>query len=195
MLYRKFHTKGAGASRLRRSLVLRGGLMPSSCRAINHTLTLAHSLLVAWLLPTCVAFAVSPATSVERAAISSRQPVVRACTVPVERLQPLNDYILVDLQSIPSQTATGVLLPTAFEDDNEDVAFNKPECRVGTVVAVGDGALTLDGARAPMPDISVGQKVLVSPAVGTRLQEEGKSMRDSTHFLFTAEEIWAAIEA
>jgi co-chaperonin GroES (HSP10) len=108
-----------------------------------------------------------------------------------EELQPLEDHIVIDLQSAPSATVAGILLPTVFEDEQEDEAFAKPEPRAGTVLAVGPGALTKNGNRAPMPDIKVGQKVVVGPKAGIRIQLKDKPLRESTIFLFKAEEIWA----
>ena len=108
-----------------------------------------------------------------------------------EQLQPLDDHIVIDLQSAPSATVAGILLPTVFEDEQEDEAFAKAEPRAGTVLAVGPGALTTNGNRAPMPDIMVGQKVVVGPKAGIRIQLKDKPLRESTIFLFKAEEIWA----
>ena len=34
-----------------------------------------------------------------------------------EQLQPLEDHIVIDLQSAPSATVAGILLPTVFEDE------------------------------------------------------------------------------
>ena len=50
------------------------------------------------------------------------------------------------------------------------------------------------GTRAPMPDIAVGQKVVVGPARGIRIAEQGKLARESTTYLFHADEIWASCE-
>ena len=53
-------------------------------------------------------------------------------------LKPLLDYVLVDLQSVPSATEAGILLPTVyyeFEEKNEE-AFVAPKPRAGTRVAV-----------------------------------------------------------
>ena len=107
-------------------------------------------------------------------------------------MTPMTDQILVDLQSIPSETKGGVLLPTAFEDDDEFEQLLSPEVRAGVVVAIGPGAWKKDGeARSPMPDVKVGQKIIVSPTAGIRLQQEGKTVRESTMFLFEARDIWA----
>ena len=42
-----------------------------------------------------------------------------------------------------------------------------------------------------MPDIKVWQKVVVGPKAGIRIQLKDKPLRESTIFLFKAEEIWA----
>ena len=109
-----------------------------------------------------------------------------------QELKPLGDSIVIDLQSVPSTTQAGILLPTVFEDEDEDDAFVKPEPRAGTVLAVGPGALTKDGARAPMPSLASGQKVVVAPTAGTRIPLDGRPLRESTIFLFKAEDIWAS---
>ena len=72
----------------------------------------------------------------------------------------------------------------------DDAEFLLPECRAGVVVAVGPGRLAADGvSRISMPDIQVGQKVIVGPAKGERVELYGQSLQESTHFLFTPEEV------
>ena len=96
-------------------------------------------------------------------------------------------------QSIPSQTEVGILLPTTFMNEFDDAEFLKPECRAGVVKAMGPGAMLEDSTRAPMPDFKVGQKVIVGPEKGERVQLDGQSLQESTLFLFKAEEIWSSI--
>ena len=122
---------------------------------------------------------------------SCRTPPPYASVDSGEKLVPLADYLVVDLQSVPSATQAGVLLPTVFQDDQEDDAFVKPEPRAGTVLAVGPGIRTRDGEYASMPAISTGQKVVVAPTAGVRVPLEGRPLRESTIFLFKADEIWA----
>lgn len=93
-------------------------------------------------------------------------------------------------QSIPDSTNAGILLPTTFMNEFDDAEFLLPECRAGTVVALGPGRLAPDGVtRIAMPDIQVGQKVIVGPAKGERVELYGQSLQESTHFLFTPEEV------
>ena len=126
-----------------------------------------------------------------RRALSPRAAV----EMPVDKLTPLTNHVIVQLQREPDATLSGVLLPSVFDEDDDPnfqaAAFVTPKPRVGTVLAVGPGLLKTDGSRAPMPDIAEGQKVVVGPSLGTRLQEEGRPLRESTLFLFEAEEIWA----
>ena len=107
----------------------------------------------------------------------------------------LGDMVLVDLLNVPAKTAKGILMPTVFQDDDEDDAFVKPAPRVGTIVSVGPGRVGKDGQLVPMPPISVGQKVVVGTSKGERVQLDGESLQESTLFLFTAEEVWHAMGA
>jgi len=111
---------------------------------------------------------------------------------------PLQDYVLVDLQSVPSATEVGILLPTVyydFEEKNEEV-FVKPKPRAGTVVAVGPGRRSGDGCVIiPMPPLTVGQKVVVGADKGEKVVLDGEAARESTHFLFRVEELFGYCEA
>lgn len=103
----------------------------------------------------------------------------------------MQDYVLVDLQSVPSSTEAGILLPTVFfdvEEKNEE-AFVKAEPRAGTVVAWGPGRLSYDGSTLiPMPPLSVGQKIVCGAEKGERVVLDGESMGDATHYLFRIDE-------
>lgn len=147
-------------------------------------------VLLASLFPYAAAFApVARSTAVHRPRTSGLQLLAPSEDV----ITPLGDYILVDLQSIPSQTEVGILLPTTFMNEFDDAEFLKPECRAGVVKAMGPGAMLEDSTRAPMPDFKVGQKVIVGPEKGERVQLDGQSLQESTLFLFKAEEIWSSI--
>ncbi len=110
---------------------------------------------------------------------------------------PLGDQVLVDLQSMPSETAGGLLLPTVFQDRLEggftDDNFVEPEPRSGLIVAVGPGAPDDNGKPVPVT-LKVGQKVVVGPTGGQKVMEKGKSAADCTTFLFREEEIWTTCD-
>jgi co-chaperonin GroES (HSP10) len=100
------------------------------------------------------------------------------------------NQLLVDLQTEPTQTSAGVLLPTAFTDDYD--AFITPKLRCGTVLAIGPGSEGEDGSSVPMLAVEVGQKVVVAPTGGLKVEPEGRDV-DSSVFLFEAEQIWAVV--
>eukprot|EP00325_Prymnesiales_sp_UTEX-LB-985_P024851 CAMPEP_0174720764 /NCGR_PEP_ID=MMETSP1094-20130205/34413_1 /TAXON_ID=156173 /ORGANISM="Chrysochromulina brevifilum, Strain UTEX LB 985" /LENGTH=164 /DNA_ID=CAMNT_0015921305 /DNA_START=9 /DNA_END=503 /DNA_ORIENTATION=+ len=146
----------------------------------------------------CACFSVNtpayPQSAAASAAHRRTDAAPRCVSVPVERMVPMYDQVLVDLQIVPSKTVAGVLLPTAFTDEETFDQFVKPEPRVGTVVAVGPGAVANDGTRGWMPPIAVGSKVVVAPTAGQRLQQEGKALRESTVFLFEVGDLWGTCE-
>ena len=79
------------------------------------------------------------------------------------KLQPLGDRVVVKPdEDQDMRTASGLVIP--------DTAKEKPQ--MGTVVAVGPGALDDDGDRLPM-DVSEGDKVLYSKFAGTEVKLEG----------------------
>jgi len=79
------------------------------------------------------------------------------------KLQPLGDRVVVKPdEDQDMRTASGLVIP--------DTAKEKPQ--MGTVVAVGPGALDDDGDRLPM-DVSEGDKVLYSKFAGTEVKVEG----------------------
>jgi co-chaperonin GroES (HSP10) len=143
-------------------------------------------LLVLAALPTCGSFSCLPALGPR----SNLRATLIASIPAAEVMRPLNDMILVKLQSIPSQTKAGILLPTVFENEDEADEFVAPAMRVGTVVAFGPGRLAEDGTTVPMPPIAAGQQVVVGTGKGERVQLEGQSLQESTHFLFKADEVW-----
>lgn len=104
---------------------------------------------------------------------------------------PLHDYVLVDLQSEPDKSLGGILLPTVYEDvaEKNDEAFVKPQPRAGTIVAIGPGRRSNNGKQViPMPPFKVGQKVVVGAEKGERVQLDGQSVAEATHYLFRTEE-------
>ena len=153
-------------------------------------MTLLATLLLLLHASTCASFAVASVQSQLRGSIRRVQPPCAKVITTGEEIVPLTDHIVVDLQSIPSETQAGILLPTVFEDEQEDLAFVQPEPRAGTVLAVGPGALTKGGEHATMPKITKGQKVVVGPVGGVRIPLDGKSKQDCTVYLFKADDIW-----
>ncbi len=80
------------------------------------------------------------------------------------KLQPLGDRVVVEAKDdLESRTPSGLVIP--------DTAKEKPQ--IGSVVAVGPGALNDDGERMPM-DVKKGDKVLYSKYAGTEVKLEGK---------------------
>jgi chaperonin GroES len=79
------------------------------------------------------------------------------------KLQPLGDRVVVKPDTEQDmRTPSGLVIP--------DTAKEKPQ--MGTVVAVGPGALNDEGDRMPM-DVSEGDKVLYSKFAGTEVKLEG----------------------
>ncbi len=79
------------------------------------------------------------------------------------KLQPLGDRVVVKPdEDQDMRTPSGLVIP--------DTAKEKPQ--MGTIVAVGPGALDDDGDRLPM-DVSEGDKVLYSKFAGTEVKVEG----------------------
>ena len=148
-------------------------------------------LLLAMALHGAAGFAL-PAGSLRTLSAAPRSPLPSAqMPSTAAGIKPMQDYVLVDLQSVPSATSSGVLLPTVYFDGTEknDEAFIAPEPRAGTVVAVGPGRRSWDGnVVIPMPPLSVGQKVVVGADRGERVVLEGESASEATHFLFKINE-------
>ncbi|MDH4118574.1 MAG: co-chaperone GroES [Acidimicrobiia bacterium] len=79
------------------------------------------------------------------------------------KLQPLGDRVVVKPdEDQDMRTPSGLVIP--------DTAKEKPQ--MGTVIAVGPGALDDDGDRMPM-DVNEGDKVLYSKFAGTEVKLEG----------------------
>jgi chaperonin GroES len=80
------------------------------------------------------------------------------------KLQPLGDRVVVQAEDDQDQrTASGLVIP--------DTAKEKPQ--IGSVIAVGPGALNDDGERLPM-DVKEGDKVLYSKFAGTEVKLAGE---------------------
>ena len=113
-------------------------------------------------------------------------------------ITPLQDYVLVDLQAVPSTTDSGIMLPTVFydfEEKNEE-SFVQAKPRAGKVVAVGPGRRSYDGDKIlPMPQLVPGQTVVVGADLGERVVLDGEATNDATHYLFRVEELFGYCDA
>ena len=99
-------------------------------------------------------------------------------------IQPLNDNIVVEITNVPTETTSGILLPTMFETDDDFDVRRALECRKGTVRAVGPGAVNYKGEVGPISYVQAGDTVIVGPRGGFKMQEQGKSYDDSSLYMF-----------
>lgn len=98
-------------------------------------------------------------------------------------LQPLRDHVLVEISSVPVETAAGILLPTMFETDDDFDVARSLEVRKGLVIAVGPSSSDQKGDVTPS-SVAPGDVVIVGPRGGIKLQEEGKSVSESSLYMF-----------
>jgi len=80
-------------------------------------------------------------------------------------IRPLDDRIVVKPLEAEEKTAGGIVLP--------DTAKEKPQ--QGKVIAVGEGKLLDDGARAK-PSVKKGDVVLYAKYGGTEIKVDGKDV-------------------
>jgi chaperonin GroES len=78
-------------------------------------------------------------------------------------IKPLQDRILVQRVEEETKTKGGIIIP--------DSAKEKPI--EGKVIAVGNGKVKEDGARAPM-DLKVGHRILFGKYSGTEVKIDGQ---------------------
>lgn len=77
--------------------------------------------------------------------------------------RPLHDHLVVDRD--PKEDSLGlILLPEK----------SKERSRLATVLAVGPGRKLDDGRRVPLPDVSVGDRVLIDKWAGHQLTANGQ---------------------
>ena len=76
------------------------------------------------------------------------------------KFRPLHDRVVVRRIDEDEKSAGGIIIP--------DTAKEKPQ--EGTIVAVGPGRLTDEGARVPM-ELEVGDSVVYSKYAGTEYKE------------------------
>jgi chaperonin GroES len=79
------------------------------------------------------------------------------------KVKPLADRILVRRLEETETSRGGIIIP--------DTAKEKPQ--QGEVIAVGPGKLNDDGARVA-PEVSVGDRILMSKYAGTEVKIEGE---------------------
>ena len=80
-------------------------------------------------------------------------------------IRPLDDRIVLEQVEAEEKTAGGIVLP--------DTAKEKPQ--KGKVLAVGEGKLLDDGARAK-PSVKKGDLVLYAKYGGTEIKVDGKEL-------------------
>lgn len=80
-----------------------------------------------------------------------------------DKIQPLADRVVVQALEETEQMRGGLYIP--------DTAKEKP--MQGTIIAVGPGKLSEEGARIE-PDVKVGQRVLYGKYSGTEVSVDGE---------------------
>lgn len=94
------------------------------------------------------------------------------------QLNPLHDRVVVKRTDADTKTASGLIIP--------DNAAEKPD--QGTVIAVGPGKRTAEGAVIPM-SVTVNDRVLFGKFAGQTVKIKGEEV-----LILTEEEIYAVIE-
>lgn len=123
-----------------------------------------------------------------------RPPSAEACI-------PLLDNILVEIETVPSETAAGILLPTVYADEapdeftGDEISVYADEARAATVVTMGPGLTAEDGTTVPMPQLTAGQRVIIAPRSGEPVRLEGQSPAESTLVLVKPWQLWGACPA
>jgi len=84
---------------------------------------------------------------------------------PKTKIRPLGEKVLIQRLEAEERTSGGIVLP--------DTAKEKPQ--KGKVLAVGDGKLLDDGARAAF-QVKVGDTVLFASYGGTEVKVAGEEM-------------------
>jgi chaperonin GroES len=80
-----------------------------------------------------------------------------------DKIQPLADRVVVQALEETEEMRGGLYIP--------DTAKEKPQ--QGTIIAVGPGKLSDEGARIE-PDVKVGQRVLYGKYSGTEVSVDGE---------------------
>ena len=94
-------------------------------------------------------------------------------------LKPLNDRVVVKPLKEDEMTRAGIILPETVE---------KEKSEKGEIIAVGEGRLLDNGARAPM-SVRVGNKVLFK-----KYSPDEVKVGDETYLILEERDILAVIE-
>lgn len=81
------------------------------------------------------------------------------------RIEPLNERIVVKRDQAREKTEGGIVIP--------DTAAEPPV--IGTVTAVGTGAILQSGERRPL-DLKVGDRVLFNKHAGSEIEVDGEKL-------------------
>ena len=92
--------------------------------------------------------------------------------------KPMHDRVLVKQDDSETKTASGFIIP-----DSSVEKANK-----GTVIAVGPGKSTKDGAVIPVA-VTIDEKVMFAPGTGIKVKVNGEEM-----LVLKEEEIIAIVE-
>ena len=98
--------------------------------------------------------------------------------LPLHKLRPLGDRVVVQPTAREEMTKSGIVLP--------DTAKEKPQ--EGSIIAAGPGRLNDDGEREPM-DVKVGDKVLYAKYAGTEFKVD-----DEEYLIVSQKDILAVVE-
>ena len=85
----------------------------------------------------------------------------RATTLRMD-VAALNDQVIVELVTEPATSVGGIMLPTNFDKEETEGAFQRKPLNCATVLSVGPGKLRKDGTVVPITGITVGQKVVLA---------------------------------
>ena len=85
-------------------------------------------------------------------------------------LEPIRDFVLVELEAEPERTPGGVLLPQTME------ARNQSRAQWGLVAAVGPGRTTRTGVQIPV-EVQPGDRVCFGRFAGTEMVVENPRAR------------------
>ena len=98
-------------------------------------------------------------------------------------VQALNNQVLVELQVEPAKSAGGIMLPTNFDNEETEGAFQRKPPQTGTVISVGPGVTTARGVTVPIAGISEGQRVVIKG--GVEGVKQNPSDADSVLYLYS----------
>jgi len=84
-------------------------------------------------------------------------------------LEPVHDYVLVELEEEARHTAGGVLLPETMDE------HHKPRAQWGTVVAAGPGRISRKGVLIRV-EVAPGERVCFDRFEGTEMVANGKQL-------------------